>query len=178
MPAAGFPGNDILFTTGLNGTGLAAGFPVGRISAESTSILEAYFEKVKEMESIPHDALWRKELVHLSGGSDLFQQGIFRRYVDGFKAVAEGAILGGNVVTISKEGNSAPSQFSISEYVNAGKMLITFFGHSATATADIDIGYASNPGFGYSNKGKYPMMIVNGCLAGDMYNTGFGFGED
>ncbi|MCK5705284.1 MAG: transporter, partial [Cyclobacteriaceae bacterium] len=31
---------------------------------------------------------------------------------------------------------------------------------------------------GYNNSGKYPMLIVNGCLAGDMYNTGYGFGED
>lgn len=178
IPTAGFPGNDVLFTAGLNGTTHEAGFPVGRVSAESAIVLEAYFNKVKEMESTPFDALWRKELVHLSGGSDFSQQSQFRSYVDGFKSVAEGDLLGGKVSTISKSGNSAPSKFSISEYVNAGKMLITFFGHSATTTADIDIGRVSEIGFGYNNKGKYPMLIVNGCNAGDMYNTGQGFGED
>ena len=178
IPTAGFPGNDVLFTTGLNGTTHEAGFPVGRVSAETPTILEAYLNKVKEMENAPFDALWRKELMHLSGGSDNGQQRRFRIYVDGFKSIAEGDLLGAKVSTISKSGKSAPSKFSIAEYVNAGKLLITFFGHSATSTADIDIGRVSEIGFGYNNKGKYPMMIVNGCNAGDMYNTAKGFGED
>ncbi|MCK5368000.1 MAG: transporter, partial [Cyclobacteriaceae bacterium] len=133
---------------------------------------------VIETESTPHDALWRKELVHLSGGSDPFQQYTFLNFVNGFKAVAESEFLGGDVVTISKKTNGATELINISEYVNAGKMLVTFFGHSGAGGTDIDIGYVSEPGHGYDNKGKYPMLIVNGCNAGDMYNSGLGFGED
>jgi hypothetical protein len=44
---------------------------------------------------------------------------------------------------------------------------------------DLDIGNVSNPSYGYNNKGKYPFMLVNGCVAGDMYNSSAGgFGED
>lgn len=178
IPTGGFPGSDLLFTAGLKGTTYESGFPVGRVSAETPTALEAYLDKVKEAESTPHDALWRKELVHLSGGSDAIQQDLFLRYVDGFKSVAESEMLGGDVVTISKKTNGATELINIAEYVNAGKMLVTFFGHSGATGADIEIGYVSNEGLGYNNSGKYPILIVNGCNAGDMYNTGYGFGED
>lgn len=178
IPTSGFPGSDAIFTAGLKGATYESGFPVGRISAESPAALAAYLDKVKEMESMPNNALWQKELVHLSGGRGDAQQSEFRSYVDGFKAVAEGEYLGGKVETISKKTNGATELINIAEYVNAGKILITFFGHSATTSADIEIGNVSNEGLGYQNKGKYPIMIVNGCNAGDMYNTGYGFGED
>ena len=177
VPTAGFPGTDVLFTAGLKGTSYEAGFPVGRIAAETPSAVEAYFEKVVEMENTPHDQLWRKELVHLSGGKTVYEQRLFRRYVDGFKVIAEGEMLGGDVETISKTTSGATEIINIAEQVNAGKMLITFFGHSGTGGTDIGIGYVSE---GYTNKGKYPMLMVNGCNAGDMFtnNSTLGFGED
>ncbi|NJN25830.1 MAG: hypothetical protein HC819_07610 [Cyclobacteriaceae bacterium] len=178
IPSAGFPGTDILYTAGLKGSSHEAGFPVGRVSAESAAVLEAYLDKVKQMEATPHNALWRKELVHLSGGTDQAQHDMFKRFVNGFKAVAEGELLGGEVNTISKKTNGATELINIAEYVNAGKMLVTFFGHSAAFSPDIEVGMVSNDGLGYHNEGKYPILIVNGCNAGDMYNTGYGFGED
>ncbi len=178
IPTSGFPGNDGLFTAGLNGTTYESGFPVGRVSAETPAILEAYFDKVKETEAMPYDQLWRKEIIHLSGGRGAFQQGLFKDFVNGFKSIAEGELLGGDVITFSKKTNNATELINIAEHVNTGKMLLTFFGHSGAGGTDIDIGYVSNESMGYRNNGKYPMMIVNGCNAGDMYNPGFGFGED
>lgn len=178
IPTSGYPGSDILFTAGLNGTTHESGIPIGRISASTPNVLDAYLEKVKEMEAIPYNALWRKELVHLSGGENNSRQQTLRTYVNGFKAIAEGEMLGGKVETYGKKTNEPTELFNISEQVNAGKLLVTFFGHSVGSTSDIDIGYVHIPAYGYNNKGKYPMMIVNGCLAGDMYNTGYGYAED
>ncbi|MCG8309660.1 MAG: C25 family cysteine peptidase [Cytophagales bacterium] len=180
VPTAGYPGSDVLYTVGLNGSTHEAGFPVGRLSAETPNEVEAYFEKVKEMERTPHDALWRKELVHLSGGRTSFEQNLFRRYVDGFKSIAENEMLGGDVTTVSKKTNGATELINIAEEVNSGKMLITFFGHSGATGTDIDIGNVSEIGFGYVNKGKYPMLLINGCNAGDMFRNNLlkGFGED
>ncbi len=31
---------------------------------------------------------------------------------------------------------------------------------------------------GYRNKGKYPMILVNGCNAGNIFSTTYTFGED
>ena len=40
------------------------------------------------------------------------------------------------------------------------------------------IGYVSDVSNGYQNQGKYPMLLVNGCNAGDMYRIGNeGFGD-
>jgi len=182
VPTAGYPGSDILYTAGLNGATHEAGIPIGRIAAKNPGEVVAYLEKVIEKEALVPNELWQKDLVHLSGGSDLIQQFLFRRYVNELKLIAEGEFLGGNVKTLSKKGTGTSEQNTIPEDVNAGKMLITFFGHSAAGTTDLDIGYVSNPNHGYDNKGKYPFMLLNGCVAGDMYNTGsngvLSFGED
>ena len=179
VPAAGFPGTDVLFTAGLNGATHEAGIPVGRIAAKTPQEVESYFEKVKAMEGIPHDALWRKELLHYSGGKTTFEQTRFLRYVNGYKAIAEAEFLGGSVQTNSKTTSGAEYEINIAEEVNNGKLLITFFGHSGVGGTDMKIGYVSDVSNGYQNKGKYPMLLVNGCNAGDMYRIGNeGFGED
>lgn len=179
VPTAGYPGSDILFTAGLKGASYEPGIPIGRIASDTPADVLAYIEKVSEMESLQNDALWRKELVHLSGGADVLQQTVFKRYVDNFKQIAEGPLLGGFVSTISKRLTGTTEFVNISDLVNSGKLLITFFGHSATTSTDLDIGLVSDDNYGYRNKGKYPFMLVNGCIAGDMYNTGTsGFGED
>jgi len=172
VPAAGYPGSDILFTAGLKDATYEAGIPIGRIAAKNPGEVVAYLEKVIEKESLAYSELWQKDLIHLSGGSDLIQQYLFRRYVNDLKFIAEGDFLGGNVKTISKKGTGTSEQNTIPDDVNAGKLLITFFGHSATGTTDLDIGYVSNPSHGYNNKGKYPFMLLNGCIAGDMYTSG------
>jgi hypothetical protein len=179
VPTAGYPGSDILYTSGLKGSTHEPGIPIGRIASKSPAEVLAYFEKVKEAEALANNELWMKELVHLSGGSNPAQQELFKRYVNNFKQIAEGPLLGGKVSTISKESTGTTEIVNISDLVNAGKMLLTFFGHSASETTDLDIGLVSNDSYGYNNKGKYPFMFVNGCIAGDMYNTGLnGFGED
>ena len=66
-----------------------------------------------------------------------------------------------------------------SEIVNDGVSLITFFGHSAPSSTDIDIGRVSEPRYNYRNTGRYPVMLVNGCNAGKFYlHSETSFGED
>ncbi len=178
IPTGGYPGSDMVFSAGLLGAGFEPGISTGRISATSSQQLEAYLNKVKEMENTPYNALWRKELIHLSGGKGETEQILFRSYVDNFATIAKGEYLGGDVVTQSKKTNNSVELINVSEFINNGKILMTFFGHSASTATDIEIGYVSNPAMGYNNVGRYPLIIVNGCNAGDMYNSGYGFGED
>ena len=42
---------------------------------------------------------------------------------------------------------------------------------------DIEIGFASDPTMGYKTA-KYPMMLLNGCDAGNSFGNAFTFGED
>jgi len=178
VPTAGFPGSDNALTAGLNGSGNLAAIPTGRINAREPFEVAAYLNKLTEMESLSFDALWRKRLIHLSGGLTQSELVLFKRYVDQFKAVAEGPYFGGQVTTINKQSNEATVLIDIADEVNQGVSLITFFGHSSTSVTDIEIGKVSDVTLGYNNTGRYPMIMVNGCNAGNIFFTSTGFGED
>ncbi len=178
VPTAGSPGADQPFASGLSGDAIAGWVPVGRLSVSSPQEVINYLNKVVEIESTPYAALWRKNLLHLSGGNSLTELELFKSYVDGFKAVAEDVYLGGKVSTVSKATTATVEFINVSGEVNQGLNLITFFGHSAPNVTDIDIGFVSDPVNGYNNKGKYPMIVMNGCNAGNIYEDTYIFGED
>ncbi len=178
VPPAGHPGTDLTFSTGLSASGYIPVLPTGRVAAGEPADVEAYLNKIKESESVSYDKLWKKNLIHLSGGRNAWEQNLFYNYVESYRAIAEGPFLGGDVVTETKKTTDATELINISDYVNAGLLQITFFGHSGTFGSDIEIGYVSNPGMAYNNKGKYPTILVNGCNAGDAYLPVRGFGED
>ncbi|WPP48575.1 putative type IX secretion system sortase PorU2 [Catalinimonas niigatensis] len=189
VPTGGMPGSDVVLTSGLAGSdGYSSAIPTGRINAQTAQDVAAYLDKVKEsesrgltadyQESNTREALWKKHMVHLSGGVSLAELTLFGRYVDDFKDVAEGDFLGGQVSVQSKKSNSATELINIADEVNKGLSLITFFGHSATTRTDIEIGYVSNDELGYQNKGKYPAILINGCNAGNVFGDALTFGED
>ncbi len=178
VPTNGVPGSDIAMLAGLAGTTHESPIAIGRLNARNPDDVEAYLNKVVEMESQPFDQLWRKNFIHLSGGATQGELAIFRSYVDAFKVKAEGNYIGANVITTSKSTSNAVELINIAEEVNNGVSMITFFGHSGSFSTDIDIGNVSNPGFGYTNKAKYPVILVNGCNAGAIFETAFTFGED
>ncbi|MDN5202948.1 C25 family cysteine peptidase [Fulvivirgaceae bacterium BMA10] len=178
VPTAGVPGSDLAFTVGLNGTLHEPAIPTGRLNARSSTDVLNYLNKVKEMEALPYDALWRKNLVHLSGGRTVSELHLFDNFVDDFKEVAQDVYLGGKVETLNKTSNAAVELINIADEVNNGLALITFFGHSSGNFTDIEIGNVSNTLLGYDNQGKYPLIMVNGCNAGDIFNQSFTFGED
>lgn len=178
VPPAGHPGTDHTYSTVLSPGGHVPVLPIGRIPAQEPGDVEAYFNKVKEAESVSYDQLWKKNIIHLSGGRSLREQNLFYSYVESYRVISEGPYLGSQVMTETKKTTDATELINVSGYVNEGTLQITFFGHSGTLGSDIEIGYVSNPGMGYNNKGKYPVVLVNGCNAGDAYLPIRGFGED
>ncbi len=178
VPTAGQPGADIPFTAGLAGTSYEGAVPTGRLGASKPIEIINYLNKVIEQEANPYNELWRKNLLNLSGGNNEAELTSFRGYVDGYANISKGFYLGGETATQSKT-TSAPVEFiNVSNVVNAGLNQITFFGHSAPNVTDIDIGFVSDPANGYNNKGRYPLVLMNGCNAGNIYNDDYIFGED
>ncbi|MDZ4716297.1 MAG: C25 family cysteine peptidase [Cytophagales bacterium] len=177
VPSAGVPGADMAFTAGLSGTSYEPAVATGRLTASTPAQVAAYLNKVKESEALPYDQLWRKDILHLSGGINVGEPAIFRGYVDGFKAIAESYFLGGAAKTISKQTLNV-ELINVKDQVNKGLNLITFYGHSGPGTIDIDIGYVSDPTLGYQNSGKYPGFLINGCNAGRFFDNRVTFGED
>jgi hypothetical protein len=154
---------------------------VGRISAKTESEVNAYYEKILAFEELDSNLLWRKQLVHISGGADTGQISTFASYVAGYKAIAESPLFDGDVVkTFQKDLNAgAIDNINISDYVNAGLNMVTYFGHSAYFVTEVNIGDPSQPIYGYNNgpnsstnnQARYPMMILNGCESAAVYYT-------
>ena len=177
VPSAGLPGSDLIFTAGLSGTTFEPAVPTGRLTATNATDVASYLNKIKETELLPFDNLWRKDILHLSGGINPGEPQLFKYYVDGFKSIAEDVYLGARVDTKSKRTFDLET-IPISDQVNSGLALITFFGHSSSSTLDFDIGFVTNPVLNYNNPGKYPVFIINGCNVGRIYSNGKNFGED
>ncbi|WP_276365676.1 C25 family cysteine peptidase [Chryseolinea sp. H1M3-3] len=177
IPAAGYPGSDMAYSAGLAGTQYEPAIPTGRIPATKAEEVAAYLNKVKEMEALPFDNLWRKNLLHLSGGREEGEPELLQSYLTDLQSVAEDKYLGGKVSALAKYSKEI-QVVNVSKQVNEGVNLITFFGHSSATNLDFDIGYVTNPVMGYNNKGKYPTLLMNGCNVGAYFLTYTTFGED
>ncbi|NHE55591.1 putative type IX secretion system sortase PorU2 [Cyclobacterium plantarum] len=179
VPAYGYPYSDNRFAVGLDPADpLGQNIGIGRIPARTPDDVGAYLDKIKEKDALGVTEPWQKNIVHLSGGRSAFELERFFNFLNGFKAVAEDVYLGGNVETVRKRSNATTELINISDEINDGVGLVTFFGHAAPSTTDIDIGFASVNEMGYRNEGKYPVLLLNGCDAGNAYGDAYTFGED
>ncbi len=181
VPTYGHPGADLLFTVHLNDGDLNADMAVGRFNAYNNENVKSYLDKVKEQEALAYDNLWRKRLIHLSGGQTTAELAIFKSNLSVMEGIAAGDFLGGSISSKAKSSAGAVDNLiDVTSEVNNGVALITFFGHSSATVTDIEIGRVSDIDEGYSNQGKYPIILINGCNAGSIF--GFGgeltFGED
>ena len=179
VPPGGYPFSDNIFTVGLNPANPSVpAMAVGRIPAKTSQELAGYLDKAIEKDAVGISDSWQKELIHLSGGVTEFELERFFNFLNGFKNIAEGPYLGGNVTTYRKRSNSTIEVIDIAGDLNEGRSMVTFFGHGAPTVIDIEIGFVSDPSLNYQNKGKYPIMLFNGCDYGSAFGTGYSQGED
>jgi len=178
IPTYGDPGGDLMFTKGLGADPYDPAFAVGRLNAFDAEDVKSYLDKVKTMEARAFDDLNRKNVLQLSGGQTAIELDLFKSHIEDFGTVLEGDFLGGKAINVSKETTDAVEVIDVVAEVNEGVGLITFFGHSSGTVTDIEIGRVSDGSFGYFNTNKYPVLLVNGCNAGDIFGGNFTFGED
>ncbi len=177
VPAAGYPASDIAFSAKINGTSYYPSIATGRITATKPEDVANYLNKIKEADARPFDDLRRKNILHLSGGIYAGEPQQFRSYLEEIAPIAKKYYLGGSVSAIAKLSTDL-KLINIAEEVNKGLDLVTFFGHSSPGSLDFDVGYVSDPVMGYKNKGKYPVLLMNGCDAGAFFLNQQLFGED
>jgi hypothetical protein len=177
IPSGGYPDSDMIYSVGLSASTYAPVISTGRISAMTAGHVAAYLDKIKELEAQPYDQLWRKKILHLSGGIEEGEPEYFQSVLQSYANIAQGPYLGGEVKAIAKKSKDL-EVINISEEVNNGLALVTFFGHSSATTLDFDIGFVSDPVLRYNNKGKYPVLLMNGCEAGAAFLKTTLFGEN
>ncbi len=185
IPTFGFPASDVLLTADWKNGSFVPKIPTGRIPANSAQQVLNYLDKIMLHESLGNEE-WRKNVLHLGGGNDNGEARVFENYLNNYKNKIEAPLLGARVKSIFRQnvGGGGTTPININKELNAGLSLITFFGHSSTTVSDLDVGYVSDPIFGYNNQGKYPMVLMNGCSSGnsflfkDLVSNRYSFGED
>lgn len=175
VPVFGNPGSDNLLSSD-NYSDVPA-TPIGRLSAVTPEEVGVYLQKIKEYESAQRDTanstvsdkLWMKKVLQLAGANDV----AIARYVDSVQAIYGSIIsdtaFGGNTLTYNKSidpSRYAQSLFEFTNEYNKGSALLEYLGHSSSTSIDFSLDNPAN----YDNAGKYPVFIVNGCLAGNIFD--------
>ncbi|MFD3000529.1 C25 family cysteine peptidase [Pontibacter toksunensis] len=180
VPTGIVPSSDLVFSADFRYSSYIPIVPTGRISVTTPEAIIAYLNKVKEHDAVKEGEPWRKNILQLGGGKTPREISQITNYLQAYARIAEGPLLGANVFERYRQNVSEVTEFiNVSEQLNKGLSLITFFGHSSTSTNDLDIGYVSSAVNNYQNKGKYPIMLMNGCNLGNSFVPNYiTFGED
>ncbi|QKG51976.1 C25 family cysteine peptidase [Hymenobacter sp. BRD67] len=150
--------------------------PTGRVAATTPQDVMAYLNKLKEHEALgPED--WRKNVVHLVGGANASDFAEFAGYLNIYKQQIQRPLFGGTVTTYQKSG-ILPTSINISDQVNNGLSLISYFGHGSINSVDLNIGNINDPVSNYHNAGRYPVMMYDGCEVGQCFVVASTFGND
>lgn len=171
VPTIGYPGSDILLSAGLNGYSVnTPALPTGRLNVTTNDQVLAYLAKVKQFETATPNGLWRKQLVHISGGKTVDEALSLRNDLSTIATTFTNGQLGGQVNVFSKSTTDEVQNINITPLVNNGVSMITFFGHAGPAVTDMNFGFASPPENGFNNS-LYPFMFFNGCGVGEIFSN-------
>jgi len=168
IPNAGWPGSDMALAMKTN-TEKAPRAGIGRLFVSKPKEVTDYLNKVKLLEAESKAAAWRKNILHLSGGTSSAEREIFRSYTDSFADKLVEANTGMNISTIAKTTGNVKETVDISKQINEGIALVTSFGHSSLNHVDLDFGKASAPENGFNNYPAFPAFWINGCAIGNMF---------
>ncbi len=178
VPTFGYPGSDALFTAKIGQD--ETRFPVGRVNATSPEEVADYLNKVKAMEAQGYNELWRKNFIHLSGGQNQFELASFYNTISNYSTIVESDFVGGKASIRRKETSDPVESIYVTEEVNKGVSMITFFGHSGSFTQDVEIGNPRRDGNPkeFANTGKYPVLLMNGCNSGSIFDANDSYIDD
>lgn len=146
---------------------------IGRLPVTHPAELSAYLDKLKKQEALlrdlPEDIEKRiqlKRIVHLSGG-DINIQASLRNYMDNLGITISETELGAWVESYYKRSGEVVGQGidRVYQLINEGAFMVTFFGHSSSATFDLNIGNLNE----YTNTEMFPIMLALGCYSGNYH---------
>ena len=179
VPTWGNPGSDNLLMATKDST--VPIFPVGRLAAGDFNDVKNYLDKVKDHDlnvnnpSTIEGRKWQKNMLHLSGGDNLIQEGLFNN-LEVMRDTIENNMYGAEVKTFRKKSTDpiedATSEVIFEEIKN-GVSIITFFGHASVGAFDFNLDNVIN----YENKGKYPLLMSLGCYSGNIHTSDGGISE-
>ncbi|HXD77981.1 MAG TPA: C25 family cysteine peptidase, partial [Puia sp.] len=174
VPTWGYPASDNMLAAAGGGSTMPL-VPIGRLSVCSGSEVEVYLQKVKEYEQAQQVSpntisgrLWMKNVVQLTGVSEPYLGTILCNYMVAYQQLITDTLCGANVSLFcdgnATTGTTVPPSL-IAGLFSTGFSLLNYFGHSSNTVLDYGLDRPTD----YSNAGKYPVFLVNGCDAGDFF---------
>ena len=167
VPTIGNPPSDNMLTSGLSGTRWEPAIPTGRIPATSPEDVDVYLNKLKIYEQQP-DSLWRKNIIHVSGGNTLFDNLQWTGYQKSFQNISDKEFFGSRVKNFQKNVSSPVTdnlRLKIVEEINKGASVLSFFGHGSPQATEINFGEP----YVLQNQQKLLVYLINGCNAGNPF---------
>jgi hypothetical protein len=174
LPVFGSPGSDNLLSS--NNYDVVPSTPIGRLSAVTPAEVGVYLEKIKQYEAAQTDTsgtiadkLWMKRVLQLAGANDPMIGYTIDSAQAKYKKIISDSSFGGDVSTFSKTADPSgypQALFEFTDEYNKGSALLEYFGHSSSSSIDFSLDNPAN----YDNEGRYPVFIVNGCLAGNIFD--------
>ena len=180
VPTFGIPGSDNLLVA-QDGERYPE-IPIGRLAARNPKQIQDYLDKIRLQESsssgpqIIAEQSWKKNIIHLSGGS-ANNQVTLQGFLNDMGEVIANNTFGGDIFTFHKT-SADPIQTvqkeDIVSKINEGAAILTFFGHSAVGTFDFSLEDPSQ----YDNKGRNPIILSLGCHSGNIHTKDEGISEE
>ncbi|MEP6465753.1 MAG: C25 family cysteine peptidase, partial [Parafilimonas sp.] len=174
VPTFGWPASDNLLSS--NDLTPLPATPIGRLSAVTQSEVATYLAKLEEYEKAQADntetianKAWMKTIVHVTGADDPVLNASLTSDLNSYKNIVQDTLFGGNVYSFNKTTSSSGTTILdalMQQLFTNGISLLNYFGHSSASILD----YNLNKPDDYNNPGKYPVFIVNGCDAGDIFS--------
>jgi len=180
VPSFGVPASDNMLFSEKNFPDPA--FSIGRLAAKNNGEVYDYLRKVKAYEqakNVPQsieDKGWMKRFMHLSGGGNIQEQTSIKNALGSMKTRIENSRKGAAVYTFSKTSTESLQSAAVAEMsnlINTGVNMITFFGHSAPGTWDFNLEDPSK----FENTGRYFIVNSLGCYSGNIHQVTTGLSE-
>ena len=175
VPTFGWPASDVLLaSSNLDPIPATA---IGRIAAISSEEVETYLSKIREYETQQQtgnqtvaDKQWMKNMVHVTGAnSDAGLDAALTAHLNEYRDVVQGPLYGASVFSFNRVATGLETPYTqtlMANQFNNGLALLNYFGHSAATQLDYNLGEPTT----FKNQGKYPVFLVNGCNAGNIYS--------
>jgi hypothetical protein len=170
VPTMGYPPSDHLFTIGLGARPEVPEIAIGRLPAKNNAEITLYLNKVKTHElTLNQSDLWKKQVVHLSGGTKKSENIQFSGYLNDYAKIIASDSFGGQTKLYSKDEINVVQEnltTAVIGSIDKGASMMNYFGHGSSNVLEIDLGFPNQ----YKNQGKYPLFYFNGCILGNSFD--------
>ncbi|WP_207423710.1 C25 family cysteine peptidase [Desertivirga brevis] len=169
VPTMGYPASDAAFSSQILDNTLAPALATGRIPAKNSEEVFNYLNKLKAYDALP-DSLYRKNVIHVTGGRDINENSLFTSYLNDLAKIAKGEFMGAHITNFNKQVTDAVTENLSDKIVNKisnGAGFLSFLGHGSTGATEVSLGSPS-----YYSQDRLLFFLINGCSTGNAFTNG------